>query len=318
MLRWELINFWQFSERCSDGHSSAVSDPWTIKINRAIELTQALENEIKNYMESGAARVETTWIPQQSLFELTLRIERNPPERWSAMVGDIVHNLRSALDARMFQLIASRAAGRREYEEAQGMKPSAFREWFVQFPIFPTRDQVAEIKRSSWHQGLLDPALQSHLDALEPYAHFDRLNLEDDVKQRNIDFHPLTTIQDLSNTDKHRAIHLLICAVDIVYAGVPEGLTLEYKGADPFPWGDGSVIMRAPIQGEGDPTRISFNHELAIAIERDVHPLRSTQITATLAGLTQRIVWTINYLRPDLDTYVPGGGSPLPEPYDAK
>lgn len=295
-----------------------MSDPWTIKIDRALELTKVLESEIKTYMDSGAARVEATWIPEHSLFELTLHIDRNPPERWSAIVGDIVHNLRSALDARMFQLITSRAAGRREYEQAQGLKLSAFREQFVQFPIFPTRDQVAEIKRNSWHQGLLDPALQSHLDALEPYAHLDRLDLEGDVKQRNIDFHPLTTIQNLSNTDKHRTIHLLICAVDIVYAGVPEGLTLEYKGADSFPWSDGSVIMRAPIQGDGDPTKISFNHELAIAIERDVHPLRSTHITSTLAGLTQRIAWTINYLRPELDTYVHGGGSPLPKPYDAK
>lgn len=112
--------------------------------------------------------------------EYGLRIEMNTPLplAWSVIVGDYIHNLRSALDHLAWQLVL-----------VSGGKPSER----TQFPIFMAEPTGRAIGR--WDQmvaGMVEPVVAQIRD-VQPYA------AGDQAKQ-----HTLAILNALSNIDKHR------------------------------------------------------------------------------------------------------------------
>jgi len=106
-------------------------------------------------------------------------------EAWSLIVGDAVHNLRSALDHLMWQL-AKRHLGRVPTEkEAKS----------IQFPV------IYRVKDFSSDRFLryVNP---DDVARLKPYQPYKRL--------KKGELYPLPKLVRLSNIDKHRQLHLLV------------------------------------------------------------------------------------------------------------
>jgi hypothetical protein len=73
------------------------------KLSRAREIRDALEAEMDAFFASApfSTRIER----EGSWTVLRLGAKAEPPLRWSAMVGDMIHNLRSCLDVAVYQLV---------------------------------------------------------------------------------------------------------------------------------------------------------------------------------------------------------------------
>lgn len=112
------------------------------------------------------------------------RIDRvvDIPEEWSLVLGDAVHDLRSALDHLMWQL-ARRRLGRNPTErEAKQIQ-------------FPCVKRGKELRANRF----LDSADIQRISRFQPYKRLNKGQL-----------HPLPKIVRLDDRDKHRRLHLLV------------------------------------------------------------------------------------------------------------
>ena len=118
------------------------------------------------------------------------------PLGWSVHTGEILYNLRSALDHLVWQLVC-----------ANGQKPTRA----IQFPII---DDVDDWKRSSngpQLAGLSDGARQT-IRYLQPFNPVMQLPIKGQM--RPFDAQTFRTLRDLCNIDKHRHLHLIVAKTD--------------------------------------------------------------------------------------------------------
>lgn len=157
-----------------------------------------------------------------------LRIHREFPPEWSVLIGDILTNLRAALD-HIFWAVVVQHSG-------TPSKPH-----LIQFPIFTkssgprgfhtkTRDLRPLVAASVWEV----------IEALQPFHGDDRAYTS-----------PLEILRWLSNADKHRALHVVgRTAIDLGPTGVESSTQLQvvedwrYEG----PLKDGAVVARLKLK----------------------------------------------------------------------
>jgi hypothetical protein len=114
------------------------------------------------------------------------RLTASPPSYFSTILGDYAHNARGALDNLVWQLVLRNRGGREPESERERRS--------VQFPIEdPERwsYDIAALRFLTFEQRALIESAQPHLREGPERA-------------------PLAFLRDLSNTDKHRNIELLI------------------------------------------------------------------------------------------------------------
>jgi hypothetical protein len=147
------------------------------KVDRADELRQSIEREINEYLLAGPFRLRDQMLPDPPRFEVFVDSIDPPPPRLGVLVGDFVHNLRSALDHVVWQLALTR-----------GDEPSTE----LQFPIVSDRERWPGAVRRRLPD-VPDEAVRL-IETMQPYHHDDPMT------------HPLAVLRDLSNEDKHRVI----------------------------------------------------------------------------------------------------------------
>jgi hypothetical protein len=131
-----------------------------------------------------------------------LNIKIPYPERWSVLIGDVLTNLRAALDHIFWQTVIAHSG--------QPLKPHR-----VTFPIAPT--ETGFRKQANELSMLVAPDVWKVVEAVQPFhggalAHT----------------HPLEILRWLSNVDKHRAIHIVNrTAVDMGPIGVGSPTPIE-------------------------------------------------------------------------------------------
>ncbi len=113
-----------------------------------------------------------------------LKIKEPFPERWGVLIGDVVTNLRAALD-HAFWAAAVLHSG----------PPENPRE--LEFPIYAT-NRSSYTKRAKKLQSLVAPDVWSIVDAMQPFHGGDCAHTS-----------PLEILRYLSNVDKHRFIHVV-------------------------------------------------------------------------------------------------------------
>lgn len=97
----------------------------SLKINRAGDQLKRLKIEIEDFFNTKPYVIERQVDPHAEHVLAVVRIKQPCPPMWSAVIGEIVHNLRCALDYLVFQLIILET----------GTAPTSSK---VQFPIFET------------------------------------------------------------------------------------------------------------------------------------------------------------------------------------
>ena len=189
------------------------------KIARAKEHLHVFDRDAKSYMEKARPRFIRKTNLAQTEHWLSFYVEDPfPPIELSAIVGDCLYNLRSALDCLVCGLVRTRnhsssCAGR-------------------QFPIFTESAEYLAARRS-YLRGVPKPA-RTLIDGLQPWCRPEGT--------RHLD--PLWILNELCRRDKHRAALLTLCYHKDVELLMPlkNGTTLLVKLAQDIYAGNPDTI----------------------------------------------------------------------------
>lgn len=158
---------------------------------RAYKLIRMLEREFSRF--TAVTKREIVVDKDECIgdfFTLRSRISKAPPTEWGAIVGEIAHDLRSALDGLVWQLII-----------LNGIDPETLRSPKPSFPIFfqatGGNESFSGRGRSLIHDRIR-PEHEARIEALQPY------NCPTDPSDST-----LWVLHELNNADKHRLIPLV-------------------------------------------------------------------------------------------------------------
>lgn len=182
-----------------------------LKLNRAAEHAHALNHEIGQFLATNPYEVTDDFDPEARKHTYRVRERASPPSWLGVIVGDCVHNLRSALDQLIYQL----ALGRKD---SPGRKTA--------FPVFIDAGTYRKQRRRII--GDLDPKAQQIVDDLQPGGD-------------NPTFDPLYVLHELWNEDKHRLIPLVASSAVSSEVSLPPGVGIEEIEV---------VFRQGPLEGE--------------------------------------------------------------------
>ena len=148
------------------------------KLGRALEHLLRLDDQMHEYLDSDPIGVQRQLQKDANTSVFALVVERPPPLELAVLVGEVVHQLRSALDHVANQLV--RAAGNTPTRRTA-------------FPVL-LRPPDQEFKID----GGVDPAALAAVSSFQPY----RRGVEPEG-------HPLAMLNELWNRDKHRNLSLM-------------------------------------------------------------------------------------------------------------
>ena len=193
------------------------------KLDRAQEHFDVLNDRIGSYLREHPYRFvgEEHTEGGYHHWAIFLEVRRFPPDEvWGPIIGDAVHNLRSALDHLAWKLALN---------EARLDTPRR-----IEFPIFLDDPADNPEARGALRKKLkcLRPETHALVDGAQPY------------KTGNTQ-HPLWLLQALWNTDKHRTLH----TVGFLFgepSDNPEAFGFESWSFGQFPTREGSE-HRAPL-----------------------------------------------------------------------
>jgi len=241
-----------------------------LKLQRATSHLQELDQAVAAYIASKPFRVQMSEDASEDLV-YTVRIAAPVPSEWAAIIGDIVHNVRSSLDLLANQLVAT-----------SGGAPDTN----TRFPI--SRDQTAlGASLSSALQGA-SPAIARFVNRLHPYKGGNAL---------------LAQLHALDIVDKHRIILVVGAAhrnvvlrmqMSVPWQAEPiVSPPLALKPADrQFPLGDGDEVFRVKAQAKstGPLPEPQFTFELCFGEPTEVSGLPLLPTLRSMHEHVSRIV----------------------------
>lgn len=238
------------------------------KIERGKEHLEALQSEIGSFLEGKPYSIVSDFKSQPGYCVFRARVNATHPIRWSMLIGDFVHNIRSALD----HLVWALALSNRNGDESAILRPKG-----VGFPIstdagdFDRRGRPMIADLSSGHAAAIE--------RLQPYH-------ADDAER-----HALAVLNDLWNTDKHRTIHLVNMVIGDQHRS-PSVSEVFFENARPIgpielslfdgPLVDGAQLGRVPFVTPGPKAKVGMEGKFSfdVAFENGL----SVQDTLELLG----------------------------------
>jgi len=147
-----------------------------VKIARAFEHLLALDAKIGEYLDSDPVTIRRKQRADGETSVFALQVRTPPPLELGVLVGEVAHQLRSAVDHIAHGLVV-----------AAGNTPTRR----TAFPVLLNRPAKLEI-----YGGVSAEALH-RVEQVQPYQ-----------RQRDPEAHPLHVLTHLWNIDKHRNLHL--------------------------------------------------------------------------------------------------------------
>jgi len=221
---------------------------------------EQLDALLRPFVEAAQRSIERT--PSENPFEVVYKIANVPwiDPAWSAIFGQGIYNIRSALDHLAWQLVL-----------LDGQEPTKA----TQFPLLDTnRDKSGHKVPVDIAPGIKRPDILAAVESMQPYHGGGRWGDQ------------LGVVAELSGIDKHRlpiAVSTML-NVDNIFWGLPEGATTPSWW---FPVGkalnEGDVVARFLFNEPVAPE--VFNPHLVPQIALDEAPLGSPYRTQDLASL---------------------------------
>ena len=247
------------------------------KIRRALTHRMELNRVIQSFFQSNPYRLFVEPNIEEGYEIIRVGILKQPPAEIGVIVGDIAHNLRSALDHLACQFIIG-----------NGNSPSSA----AAFPIFREDPKTTEKTFSKWNamtKGMAPDAIR-FIDDCQPY------------KIRHLpNPHHLSLLSALSNWDKHRDIH----AVGHYAGGLDfnvEGPFIEYREQPLFTRIEDQVELcrfKTPQQFVGAKTKLQLWANFSLCFDSPKRILNSDPIEYLLER-----IWT--YVASDVVEWVSG------------
>jgi len=189
----------------------------SFKVDRADYHFQVLKDEILAWNQSNPYSLERKRNSNGSRHSLVISAINPPPvDRWSLLIGDLIHNLRSALDHLVYALAIRNDL---KLEEIRNLQ-------------FPICDTPHGFKRQIGRNRLkgIAHAVRAQIECFQPY-------LRDRGKTERL----LALLRDLDDIDKHRLLHVVLAqpyAYQVEDLSVPATILF-----DTYPIENGSEIV---------------------------------------------------------------------------
>ena len=198
LVRWfrRLV----FGRRVSDTPIPTALEGVVSKIRRAQEHSNSLKEEVNAFTNSGDYDTLPERNSDGSEYRLRIKFGQLKPDvvRWGVMFGDVLHNLRSALDHLAWQLVLT-----------GGGEPGST----TSFPIFKDRDKFVSLSRDPVRG--VSNKVRELIEGVQPFQR----------GREEAALSALWVLHELSNWDKHRLVHL-------TFLGPSQGtVTPSVKGA---------------------------------------------------------------------------------------
>ena len=159
------------------------------KIAHAQEQLEFLEVDIQRFWDRQSIVLVGDFDPASLKVTVRLRIIEPMPVEWPIIFGEVVHNLRSALDHCVYQLTISHSG--------KPLKMSGFPILLDKAAFFMCGKSNGLSERSGLYQIRgVSPVAQTFIEGLQPYNHGDRKSV-------------LWNLHRAWNQDKHRLINLM-------------------------------------------------------------------------------------------------------------
>lgn len=259
-----------------------------LKVARAEKQLAALDRGISRHLESNPYTVIGDFESETSEDYVIRALARNPIRpNWPVVVGDIAHNLRSALDHLAWQL-------------AMPHPPSK-----TGFPIFlKQKDYNRKTKGRKPERGSgpfmvrgMPSAARTSIRDLQPYR---RAKL----RQRTAHSDPLWLLHELNRVDKHQVLQIAAFTLDVIaiHFTIDGNRAGGYFAARKGPFTNGAEIWRRQIPGLPHPEvqmDCKFTPDVAFA---EPGPAFGQPVIDTLAAARNAIVSDV---LPKLERLVP-------------
>lgn len=252
-----------------------------IKIARAYDLNTAFKEDLRSFLSSNPAEIVLSK-SDIGRIEIHLKINHSVPVVFNLMLGEILHNARSALDSAFFTLVLKRAVSMKTKIE----------EHKVYFKIEDNKQRYHN--DNSWHQNTLNSCDLAVLEKLQPFSYLPQLAPEElwqFVKKT-----PLARLRDLSNHDKHRQLKLVFVELNMLMIPMDSGEKVIQGKFEPYPWNDGDLIYSFETTGtrNGVP---AVSADFKLALEEDIRPMNSQPIDNVIDGILQRVSHSVNQIQ---------------------
>lgn len=250
---------------------------WSIKLRRASQHIAELEQRMRDFTQQRPYEIESESGPGPKQTTYTVRLRRAIPLDFAAIIGDALHNLRSALDCSAFEL-ARRHLGRdlSEQEERD-----------CQFPITETPSQLTSFFAAKSRPRLYGPRDRTAIAGVQPGWQHDqavRRNVANlGARELPVKLDELWLLHRLSNIDKHRRLHIAGWFANLVYwtSNDSEPMSARWTYGRP-PYEDGAVLGRLEIDEPDAALPGEIHHELDLRLVEP--PTASNQDVTSLLG----------------------------------
>jgi hypothetical protein len=264
------------------------------KLRRAELHFQTLDTLAVDF-RSDAYRVESEkdWPKSNEILIFAEPLREPPSVEWGPIIGDIVHNLRSALENAIWALSVAYSGPAPKHPLPKGSR------WAdVRFPItLRARDWKGDCAHGLW---AIDPKLWTPIKELQPFS----------TGQNAPEREPLAVLHELSNIDKHAYPHLVNATIELAdvfsvspFEGAPDvDFEVLWKRA-PGPLKERTQIAqinpvpRPPVLAMNLPEMhmdARFRPDVAFS---EGHPAYGGRLTHTLSEIGQTVQAVIAALR---------------------
>lgn len=211
-----------------------MAESWQRKLDRADEHLKALDKALNRFVNRRPYKVAIENVTPGREAILRARIVSEPPPELAVLLGDALFNLRSGLDHIAWSLA----------------KPTPAQEDRVEFPIFgpgKASEYSAAIDRKL--PGVVDAA-RKEIEAMQPF------------NGKHPEWHPLWRLYLLSNTDRHRLLHVTGATSQYAELHISNIRDLEVTMRETQPVGafeDGAVLARVHTIQTGPNPEMQMN-----------------------------------------------------------
>ena len=166
-----------------------------LKLYRALQHLERLEVEVKRWLGGNPYSIGIESDPERRENALWVNPLHPPPADFSLIIGDCLHNLRSALDSLVYTLAIANHGSPLSKDIAKKMQ-------------FPMTKDCDGFRSSKWRIRDIPDGAQAEIEGLQPYN-----------RRQNYARDPLWVLNELSNIDKHRLPHLTLFALRATHIG---------------------------------------------------------------------------------------------------
>jgi hypothetical protein len=261
------------------GNWAQWADPdaaWWAKLRRASIHIEDVRHRVREFEASlpWSVEPEPSEVPNETAFRL--RVHRAVPVELVTVIGDAIHNLRSALDAVAYALA----------RQHLGRDLNAEEEWRTEFPIKQDATTFGRYFKEGRGLGLYGTQQRAAMRCVQPFA------LRDEAIALGIDSQSspeldlrtdeLYRINRISVVDKHRRLPLLAWFPGLTYWTTPPDSAVYSWRTAPAPalFQDGTLIGYLSNPAGDAPPEVQVFHEFHLTLMDD--PGYRSDLTKTL------------------------------------